>query len=145
MIANTKPKDSLAVRIYISSYRYSDYTRLVIVTARVLAMFRTDYKPSFRNATRVLEPADVAKAERFWILQAQETMSTHMRRGRFRRLCPRVQENGIIVVGGRTEKSLEISYNQCEVPLLPFRHEPARFYAKHIHEEGHQGVLDTTV
>ena len=106
-------------------------------------MFRTDYKPSFRNATRVLEPADVAKAERFWILQAQETMSTHMRRGRFRRLCPRVQENGIIVVGGRTEKSLEISYNQCEVPLLPFRHEPARFYAKHIHEEGHQGVSAT--
>ena len=140
MIANTKPKDSLAVSVYISSYRYSDYTRLVRVTARVLAMFRTDYKPSFRNATRVLEPADVAKAERFWILQDQETMSSDMKRGRFRRLSPRVRENGIIVVGLRTEKWLEMSYNQCEVPLLPFRNEPARFYAKHIHDEGHQGV-----
>ena len=48
MIANTKPKDSLAVRIDIS--RYSDYTRLVRVKVRVLAMFQTDYKPSFRNA-----------------------------------------------------------------------------------------------
>ena len=36
MIANTKPKDFLAVRIDIS--RYWDYTSLVRVTARVLAM-----------------------------------------------------------------------------------------------------------
>ena len=144
MIANTKPKDSLAVRIYISSYRYSDYTRLVRVTARVLAMFRTDYKPSFRNAARVLEPVDVTKAEQFWILQAQETMLSDMKRGRFRRLCPRVREDGIIVVGGRAEKWLEMSYNQREVPLLPFRHELSRLYAKHIHEEGHQGVSATT-
>ena len=35
MIAGTKPKDSLAIRIDIS--RYSDYTRLVRVMARVLA------------------------------------------------------------------------------------------------------------
>ena len=102
MMANTKPKDSLAVRIDIS--RYSDYTRLVRVTAGVLAMFRTDYKPSFRNAARVLETTDVTKAERFWILQAQETTLSDMKRGRFRRLCPRVREDGIIVVGGRAEK-----------------------------------------
>ena len=63
MIANTKPKDSLAVRIDISGY--SDSTRLVRVMARVLAMFRTDYKQSFRNAARVLEPADVTKVEQF--------------------------------------------------------------------------------
>ena len=63
MIANTKPKDSLAVRIDISGY--SDSTRLVRVMARVLAMLRTDYKQSFRNAARVLEPADVTKAEQF--------------------------------------------------------------------------------
>ena len=117
MIANTKPKDSLAVRIDIS--RYSDYTRLVRVTARVLAMFRTDYKPSFRNAARVLEPVDVTKAERFWILQAQETMLSDMKRGRFRRLCPRVREDGILVVGGRAEKWLEMSYNHLLVTDEP--------------------------
>ena len=141
-IANTKPKDSLAVRIDIS--RYSDYTRLVRVTAKVLAMLRTDYRPSFRNAARVLEPADVAKAERFWILQAQKTMSSDMKRGRFRRLCPRVREDGIIVVGEGADKWLEMSYNQRKVSLLPFRHELSRLYAKHIHEEGHQGVSATT-
>ena len=99
MIPNIKPKDSPAVRIDIS--RYLDYTGLVRVTARVLAMFRSDYKPSFRNTARVLEPVDVAKAERFWILQTQKTMKSDMKRGQFRRLCPRVREDGIIVVGGR--------------------------------------------
>ena len=107
-------------------------------------MFRTEYKPSFRNAARVLELADVTKAERFWILQAQETMLSEMKRGRFRRLCPRLLEDGIIVVGGRAEKWLERSYNQREVPLLPFRHELSCLYAKHMHEEGHHGVPATT-
>ena len=64
-------------------------------------MFRTDYKPSFRNAARVLEPAEVAEAERFWILQAQEPITSDMKHGRFGRLCLRVREDGIIVVGGR--------------------------------------------
>ena len=84
-IPNTKPKDSPAVRIDRS--RYLDYTGLGRVTATVLAMFRADYKQSFRNAARVLKPAEVAKAERLRILQAQEPMASDMKRGRFRRLC----------------------------------------------------------
>ena len=118
MIANTKPKDFVAVRIDIS--RYWDYTSLVRLTARVLAMFQTDYKPSFRNVARVLEPADVAKA-------------ADMKCGRSTHLCPRVREDGINVVGGRAEKWLEMSSNQREVPLLPFRHELCRLYVKHTH------------
>ena len=74
MIANTKPKDFLAVRIDIS--RYWDYTSLVRVTARVLAMFQTDYKSSFRNVARVLEPADVAKAANMWTVQTPVSKSS---------------------------------------------------------------------
>ena len=43
MIPNIKPKDSLAVMIDIS--RYLGYTGLVGLTARVLAMFRTEMRP----------------------------------------------------------------------------------------------------
>lgn len=43
MIPNTKPTDSLAVMIDIS--RYLGYTGLVGLTARVLAMFRTEMRP----------------------------------------------------------------------------------------------------
>ena len=55
-----------------------------------------------------------------------------------------VQEDGIIVIGRHTEKWLEMSYNQGEVPLLPFRHELSRLYTKHIHERCHPGVSPTT-
>ena len=37
-----------------------------------------------------------------------------------------------------------MSYNQHEVPLLPFRHELPRLYMKHIHKEGHQEVSAMT-
>ena len=50
----------------------------------------------------------------------------------------------MIVIGGHAEKWLEMSYNKCKVPLLPFIHRPSRLNAKHIHEEGHQGVSLTT-
>ena len=55
----------------------------------------------------------------------------------------------MIVIGGHAEKWLEMSYNKCKVPLLPFihrrsrlnaKHMRSRLNAKHIHEEGHQGV-----
>ena len=50
----------------------------------------------------------------------------------------------MIVIGGHAEKWLEMSYNKCKVPLLPFIHRRSRLNAKHIHEEGDQGVSLTT-
>ena len=51
----------------------------------------------------------------------------------------------MIVIGGHAEKWLEMSYNKCKVPLLPFIHRRSRLNAKRIHhEEGHQGVSLTT-
>ena len=50
----------------------------------------------------------------------------------------------MIVIGGHAEKWLEMSYNKCKVPLLPFIHRRSCLNAKHIHEEGDQGVSLTT-
>ena len=50
----------------------------------------------------------------------------------------------MIVIGGHAEKWLEMSYNKCKVPLLPFIHRRSRLNAKHIHEEGDQRVSLTT-
>ena len=71
-------------------------------------------------------------------------MSNDITCGQLRCSCPRVREDGIIVVGGHAEKWLEMSYNKCKVPLLPFRHKLSRLNAKHIHAKGHQGVSLTT-
>lgn len=141
MVADTKPEDSLAARINLS--KYSNYTKLIRVTARVLAVFQNDPKLSLRNAAKVLTPADIAKSERFWILEAQTFVEKDMERGKFKRLCPKTRNDGVIVVGGRTERWVEMSYNKGEVPLLPYKHELSRLYAKHVHEEGHHGVSAT--
>ena len=136
-----KINDSLATRIDI--HRYSSYDKLTRVTARVLAMYEKN-PVSFRNATRTLTPDDIRKAEEFWIKEAQTSLMTDMRSGKFKRLCPRVREDGIIVVGGRAERCVEMSYNQGEVILLPSQHRFSRLYAEHIHNRGHHGALTTT-
>ena len=56
-------KDTLASRIDIS--KYSSFSKLMTVTARVLAMYQRHPKPSFKNATKLLEPNDITKAECF--------------------------------------------------------------------------------
>ena len=141
MTAEVKLEDSLAARIDLS--KHSSYIKLIRVRARVLAMFQYDQKLSFKNAAKVLTPADIAKAEKFWILEAQKSMRRDLESGKFKRICPKTRSDGVIVVGGRVERWVEMSYNQCEVPLLPQKHNLSRLYAKHIHNQGHGGVSAT--
>ena len=65
---NDDDKDTLASRINID--KYSDFGKLIRVTARILAMYQRKPKSSFKHAGQSLIPSDVAKAEQFWIIQA---------------------------------------------------------------------------
>ena len=141
MLAEAKSEDSLEARIDIN--RYSNYTKLIRVTARVLSLYKRKPRPSLKNVTSPLTPEDIDRAERFWILRCQKLLTADMEKGRFKRLCPRTREDGIIVVGGRVEKWLEISYNKNDLILLPYEHRFARLYAEYIHQRGHHGVSST--
>ena len=68
-------KDTLASKINID--RYSDFGKLIRVTARILAMYQRKPKSSFKHATKSLTPSDITKAENFWIMEAQKK---HVRR-----------------------------------------------------------------
>ena len=141
MLAEAKSEDSLEARIDIN--RYSNYTKLIRVTARVLSLYKRKPRPSLKNVTSTLTPEDIDRAERFWILRCQKLLTADMEKGIFKRLCPRMREDGIIVVGGRVEKWLEISYNKNDLILLPYEHRFARLYAEYIHQRGHHGVSST--
>ena len=91
----------------------------------------------------MLTPEDTNKAGRFWILEAQTSIQNDLKNGKFKRLSPKHRRDGVIVVGARAERWLEMSYNHHEVPLLPYKHDLSRLYSKHIHEEGHHGVSTT--
>ena len=88
-MTKVEPQDSLAARI--DSRKYSSYLKLIRVTARVLVMFQNCPRLSFRNVAKVLTTANVAKAEAFWILEAQKSLRQDLKSGKFRRLCPEVK------------------------------------------------------
>ena len=67
-------------------------------------MFQYDQKLSFRNAAKALMPADIAKAEYFWILEAQKSMRQDLESRKSKRICPRIRSEGVIVVGGLVER-----------------------------------------
>ena len=139
-VVNTK--DSLVEPIDIS--RFSRYDKLLRVTARILMIFEKRPKASFKNATLDLTPDDISKSEKFWIIQSQKSISEDLRKGRYKRLCPRKRDDGIYVVGERARRWMEMTYNKGELVLLPYDHRFSRLYAEHIHQRGHLGVLSTT-
>ena len=71
-------------------------------------------------------------------------MYRDIEKGRYKRFCPRTNEEGIYVVGGRGERWIEMSHNKNEIILLPYDYRFSRLYAKHIHRKGHLGVLSTS-
>lgn len=133
-------QDSLARRIDIN--RHSSYNKLLRVTARVLAMYARE-PVSLKNATKTLTPDDISKAERFWIIDAQRKMLTDVKKSKYKRLCPKRREDGVIVVGHRTGKWVHLSYDKREVILIPREHRFSKLYAEHIHRKGHHGVSTT--
>ena len=69
---NVSVKDNLASRIKIE--RFSDYKRLLRVTARILKLYRREPKATFKNARQEITSKDVETAEVFWIKEAQQNM-----------------------------------------------------------------------
>ena len=140
-IVNNIGEDTLEKRINIDNHL--NFEKLLRVTARVLAMYQKMPRTTFNNVTKVLTPEDITNAERFWILQAQKIMHEDLKKGKYKRLCPRKRNDGIYIVGGRSQRWVEMSYNKQELILLPYEHRFSKLYAEHIHLRGHLGVLST--
>lgn len=124
--------------------RFSCYHRLLRVTARIVAAVLTrEPKPSMRNLANPVEAPALKNAEYLWIKEAQKSIQQPFEHGKFRRLCARKRDDGIIVVGGRILKSAESSYDEQELILMPYSHRMSRLYAERIHNRGHAGVSAT--
>ena len=67
-------------------------------------------------------------------------MKNDIKHSTYRRLCPRLRDDGIYVISGRAEKWLEIGYNKEDIILLPYHHRFARLYCEYIHAKGHHGI-----
>ena len=125
--------------------RFSKFTRLIRVTARILSLRS---KGNCYSLKRMADPISVSKydgAVYYWVKESQQSISIELRKGvngtgKFRKLCPVLREDGVYVVGGRALRWFEASYNKQLIPILPKEHPFSKLYAEKIHQEKHTGV-----
>ena len=143
MKMNGQVKETLLARININ--RFSNYRKLIRVTARVLNMYQKEPKPSCRNACNELRPADIKKAEIALYVEAQSFTKEHLSQGEMKRLCHVIREDGVIVVGGRVENWFKYRYDDEELVVLPYNHRLSRLLAEYIHMDGGHLEVAATV
>ena len=101
-------EETLATRIDIN--RFSNFTRLLNVTARIMKLYTAFKKEDDTKILSIITVTDQEKAEKFWIKDAQKQLHNRITSGSLKRLCRRTQ-NGIIVVGGRAERWMDATWN----------------------------------
>ena len=89
--------------------RFGGYLKLIRTTSRILAVFREDI--SLKNMLEEPDSSGFAVAEKIWIKEVQKLMNKDIESGKFRRLNPCLNEEGIYIVSGRMEYWFEHTYN----------------------------------
>ena len=64
-------------------------------------------------------------------------MKSRLERGDFNRLYHFQEPDGVIEVGGRVERCIQISYDNQKLVLLPYNQRFSRLFADHVHNEAH--------
>ena len=136
----TDSEDTLAWRININ--RFSKWSTLIHTTARILKLYKRFKTFGDRNQTSIL-PEDLYCAENFWIKEAQRKLHNHLNEKQYLKLIPQ-HENGIIHVGGRTERWMGATWNKQRFVLLPKDDTVSKLIITHEHEKiGHLGIAST--
>ena len=114
--------------------RFTKWKLLIHTTARVL-LFCKRFKA--RRPLRMdPEVEDIKNAERLWIMEAQNSLQID----KLKTLRP-TTEDGIVVVGGRTERWMQATWNRQRFILLPGKHPISLMIARYFHETGgHLGI-----
>ena len=119
--------------------RFSKFNLLINVTARLLTLKIKPY------SIKYVRGSVTSDGILYWIVEAQKDIKDDLRKGitgkgKYKRLTPRVSENGTFVIGGRADRWVEISSNKQELPILPIDHRFSYTYLLYMHNRTHLGV-----
>ena len=134
-LVDSKKEKSLLDRFDLS--RFSRWKVLLGATALVNKLYKR-YKHNSKSSMEVTAE-DIEEAENWWIKEAQRGIDVK----KLIKLRP-VSERGIILVGGRTERWMQATWNQERFVLLPKKHPISSLIIHFEHNQsGHLGVATT--
>ncbi|XP_043235722.1 uncharacterized protein LOC122388596 [Amphibalanus amphitrite] len=138
---------------------FSSWTRLLRVTAWVRRFVKV-LRRETANRTQLdkeLKPEEILEAEKFWVRQAQKdsfpeereqleraattgtTARKACRRSSVKQLSPFLDEDGVIRVGGRLQRS-DLSFETKHPMLLPKNHIISKLVIQHLHVKAEHGM-----
>ena len=135
-VTSAQVSQSLGIRQLIDGERFSSYTKLMRVTARILSISK---KHSLRNALLTPSQCEIEAAERVWVQESQASTTEKINAQTMKRLGVD-KVDGVYVVGSRVEKWAQDSYNCNRPVLLSAKGRLAQLYAQHIHQTCHLGT-----
>ena len=140
-IENTQ--DSLSTRIAIE--RFSRLMVLIYTTARILKLYKRFCNTSdVKHDDKEITSDDLQNAMMFWLKEAQSKIHSEIKSKKYIKLQPTLS-NGIIYVGGRTERWMEATWNKQKFILLPKEHRISYLIALYKHKECGHLASDSTV
>ena len=117
--------------------RFGKLEILLGATRRILNLYK-NYAKSPTNDESLQQ-----QALNLWIKEAQQSLRIKMEDGSLVKLCPRY-DNDLIVVGGRVERWNEATWNKQQFILLPATHRLSYLIAEFEHRRsGHLGLAST--
>ena len=95
-------------KLVVDPSTFSSWRKLIRVTARITRLAEEIQLGKFGQHQREgpLTPEGLAKAERFWIKEAQTPLHSRMTKGEFKNLSPFTDEQGVVRVGGRVDQAI---------------------------------------
>ena len=117
--------------------RFSSFTKLVRVLARVVAAIR---QKSFKYVSQGVSSDDFKEAERLIIIDLQKDLGDWA--NNYKSLGP-YESEGIVFVGGRIKNWLKTNWNREGYALLPSDSPVSKLLIQEAHYENHDGVETT--
>ena len=130
---------SKEVESVIDIHKFNNVNKLLRVTARII---NVKNNKSLKHIFVEPTAEHLKRAESYWIKQVQAEIMLNWEK-QYKRLGPKCNEEGIIVVGDRLKNWLKDNWNQSEFILLTPHHPFTKLYIQFLHDEDHAGIETT--